>query len=64
LVTLPVAALAIVALVSGSQPIGWAALAVALVLGVAVALGGASIGGRILDSSGAAMLARLRLIRG
>ena len=59
----PVSALAIVALVAGIPAVGWAALAVALVLGSAVTLGGVVVGGRVLDASGPAVLARLRLIR-
>ena len=63
LFTLPVAALAVVALVVGTPVLGWAALTVALILGAAVAFGGIVLGGRVLDSSGPAVLARLRLIR-
>ncbi|HWH26209.1 MAG TPA: transporter, partial [Pseudolysinimonas sp.] len=59
----PSAALAVTALVLGNPLLGWLALAAALVLGTAIAWGGVVLGGRILDSSGAALLARLRLIR-
>ena len=60
---LPVTALAVVALVTDIPLLGWLALVVALLLGGGVAVGGAVIGGRILDASGPAVLARLRLIR-
>jgi ABC-2 type transport system permease protein len=60
---LPVTALAIAAIATGIPLLGWAALVVALVLGAGVAFGGAVIGGRVLDASGPAVLARLRLIR-
>ena len=60
---LPVSALAIVALVTGIPALGWVALAVALVLGSAVAFAGVVVGGRVLDASAPAVLARLRLIR-
>ena len=63
LLAVPVAALAIAALVAGTPLLGWAALSVALVLGGAVALGGIVLGGRVLDGSGPAVLARLRLVR-
>ena len=63
LIALPVTAVAIFALVSGIPLLGWIALAVALVLGSAVCLAGAVIGGRVLDAFGPAVLARLRLIR-
>jgi len=63
LLTAPVGVLAVIALVTGIPLLGWLALVVALVLGAAVALGGAVLGGRVLDSSGPAVLARLRLIR-
>lgn len=60
---LPVAAVAIVAIVTGIPLLGWLSLVVALVLGGAVAGGGVVIGGRILDASGPEVLARLRLVR-
>jgi len=63
LLTAPVGVLAVIALATGIPLLGWLALVVALVLGAAVALGGAVLGGRVLDSSGPAVLARLRLIR-
>ena len=61
--TLPIAAVSIVALVIGSALLGWVALLAGLVLGAGVAFGGAVLGGRMLDASGPAVLARLRLIR-
>jgi ABC-2 type transport system permease protein len=60
---LPVTALAVAAIVTGIPLLGWLSLIVALVLGAAVAIGGAVIGGRVLDASGPAVLARLRLFR-
>ena len=60
----PFALLAVIALATGIPLLGWLALVVALGFGAAVAIGGAVIGGRVLDSSGPAVLARLRLIRG
>ena len=62
-IALPVAALAVVALVTGIPWLGWASLVVAIVLGAAVALAGAVVGGRILDGAAPEVLARLRLIR-
>lgn len=63
LIVLPVAALAVVALVTGLPLLGWLSLVVAIVLGGGVALAGVVVGGRVLDASGPAVLARLRLIR-
>lgn len=63
LLALPSGALAIVALVTGIPVLGWLSLVVALLLGAAIALAGAVVGGRVLDSSGPAVLSRLRLIR-
>lgn len=60
---LPVTALAVAAIVTGIPLLGWLSLIVALVLGATVAIAGAIIGGRVLDASGPAVLARLRLIR-
>jgi ABC-2 type transport system permease protein len=60
---LPVIALAVIALVTGSALFGWLAFAVGILLGVGIAFGGVVYGGRILDASGPALLARLRLIR-
>jgi ABC-2 type transport system permease protein len=62
-VALPVAALAIAGLITGAALIGWIALAVGLVWGGAAAVGGILLGGRVLDASGPAVLARLRRIR-
>lgn len=61
--TAPVGAVAIVALLTQSQALGWAALVLGVVLGLAVAAGGIVLGGRVLDASGPAVLARLRLVR-
>jgi len=61
--TLPIAALAIVALVIGSALLGWLALLASLVIGGAVAFAGSVVGGRMLDASGPEVLSRLRLIR-
>jgi len=63
ILTLPVLGVAVAALVMGSAVLGWVTLVAGLVLGVGVALGGAVLGGRLLDATGPAMLARLRLIR-
>ena len=59
----PGGALAIVALAIGTPVLGWAALSVSLVIGAGVAIGGIVIGGRVLDASGPAVLARLQLVR-
>lgn len=61
--TLPVIAPAVGSLVTGIAWLGWVALVSGLGLGAAVALGGMVLGGRVLDASGPAVLARLRLIR-
>jgi ABC-2 type transport system permease protein len=61
--TLPVSALAIAALVTGVPALGWVSLLVAIALGGGVAAAGVVIGGRVLDGAGPAVLARLRLIR-
>lgn len=65
LIASPVVGLAVVALVLGQSGggFGWAALAAGVVLGAAVAAGGVVVGGRVLDASGPAVLARLRLVR-
>ena len=60
---LPVVLLAVVALLTTSAVLGWLALAAGLLLGGAIAAGGIALGGRVLDASGPAVLARLRLIR-
>ena len=59
----PVGVLALAALVTGAAGLGWAALVAGILFGVAVAAGGIVLGGRVLDASGPAVLARLRLIR-
>jgi ABC-2 type transport system permease protein len=63
ILTLPVLGVAVAALIMGSAVLGWVTLVAGLVLGVGVALGGAVLGGRLLDATGPAMLARLRLIQ-
>jgi len=60
---LPVVAIAIVAIATGSAALGWVALAIGVLLGGAVAAGGIVLGGRVLDASGPAVLARLKLVR-
>lgn len=60
---LPVIAVAIAALLLDAVALGWLALAAGIGLGVAAAVGGAVLGGRLLDAEAPAMLARLRLIR-
>jgi ABC-2 type transport system permease protein len=59
----PIVLLAVAALLTGSPGLGWAALIAGLLIGVAVTAGGIIVGGRVLDVSGPAVLARLRLIR-
>ncbi|MCU1416387.1 MAG: type transport system permease protein, partial [Schumannella sp.] len=59
----PFGTLAIAAILTGAAGLGWAALAVGVLFGLAVAAGGVVLGGRVLDASGPAVLARLRLIR-
>jgi ABC-2 type transport system permease protein len=61
--SLPIIGLAIAALVVGAPVLNWLTLAVGLVLGCGLALAGIVLGGRILDNSAPALLARLRLIR-
>ena len=63
LLAVPFAVVAIFALVLFSPLLGWLSLAIAVVWGGATLLGGVVLGGRILDVSGPAILARLRLIR-
>jgi len=60
---LPILALTIAAIIADAPALGWIALVVGLGLGSAVAVGGVVLGGRVLDASGPAMLARLRLVR-
>ena len=60
---LPILALAVAALVSTIPALGWLTLAAGLGFGLAVATGGIALGGRVLDASGHAVLARLRLVR-
>lgn len=63
LLLIPVIALAVASLLLDAAVLGWAALVGGLALGIAVALAGAVLGGRLLDAEAPAMLARLRLIR-
>jgi ABC-2 type transport system permease protein len=63
LLAVPIVALALAALTTGSDVLGWLTLTVGLVLGSGVALGGMMLGGHMLDASGPVVLARLRLIR-
>lgn len=63
LLTLPVLGLALAALTTGIDAVGWVALAVGLVAGGAVTAAGVALGGRLLDGSAPGMLARLRLAR-
>lgn len=60
---LPTVGLTIAALITGLPWLGWLAAIVGVTLGIAVLLGGVALGGRLLDSSAPALLARLRLIR-
>lgn len=60
---IPVVALAIGALLSAIPALGWFTLAAGLAFGGAVAAGWVALGGRVLDGSGHAVLARLRLVR-
>ena len=60
---LPIVAAGVAALAEGSHLLGWVALVGGLVVGSGVALGGLVLGGSVLDASGPAVLARLRLIR-
>jgi ABC-2 type transport system permease protein len=59
----PVSLIAVPALVLDSPLLGWLGLVAGLAIGTAVAAAGVVVGGRVLDGSGPAMLARLRLIR-
>ena len=63
LIASPIIALTVATVLSGSTALGWVTLFAGLILGVAVTVGGVFVGGRVLDVSGPAVLARLRLIR-
>lgn len=63
ILSLPFAALAILALALPNQLLGWLSLAIALLWGIAAVIGGALLGGRWLDAAGPTVLARLRVIR-
>jgi len=56
----PELALGIAALVIHSAPLGWLALAVAALWGAGSLVIGVRVGGRILDRTGPALLARMR----
>ncbi|MEO8093791.1 MAG: hypothetical protein ABI632_02540 [Pseudolysinimonas sp.] len=62
-IALPIVVVAVAALLTGAAALEWVALAVGLVLGLGVVVGGIVLGGRVLDVSGPSVLARLRLIR-
>mgnify|MGYP006374349355 FL=1 len=64
LVSAPAIALAVAALVTGSDALGWVALVVGVLAGGVVLVAGVVVGGRVLDESGPAVLQRLRLVRG
>jgi ABC-2 type transport system permease protein len=51
-------------LAGGDPAMGWVALAVGVVYGLAVAIAGALIGGRVFDRTAPALLARLRALNG
>ncbi len=59
-VALPELALGIAALVLHSVPLGWFSLAIGILWGAGSLVLGVRIGGRILDRSGPALLARMR----
>lgn len=61
--SLPFAAVTIAALVTGSTVMGWLGFALGILVGIVVVLSGVVLGGRWLDSSAPAVLARLRRIR-
>ena len=60
---LPILALTIAAIIADVPALGWLTLIAGTVMGAAIALGGVVIGGRVLDASGPAMLARLKIVR-
>ena len=64
LVSAPAIALAVAALVTGSDALGWVALVVGVLAGGVVLVAGVVVGGRVLDESGPAVWQRLRLVRG
>jgi ABC-2 type transport system permease protein len=57
---IPELALGVGSLVSGSAPLGWLSLAVGVVWGAATLVLGVRVGGRILDRTSPALLARMR----
>ncbi|QCB94361.1 hypothetical protein [Cellulomonas shaoxiangyii] len=56
----PTLVLTVLAVVRGSTALGWVALAVGLVLGTGLLVGGVVWGGRILDRTGPDLLGRMR----
>lgn len=60
----PALGLAVLAAVQGSVLFSWLALLAGLVLGVAVALGGVALGGRVFDRTAPTLLARIRTTSG
>lgn len=64
LLALPAVITAIVAAVTGNEVLPWVALAVGLVVGSAVLVGGVLIGGKVFDRSGPLLLQRLKALKG
>lgn len=62
--TAPALALAIVAALTGVALWSWLALAVGLLLGAGLAVGGVALGGRVFDRTGPLLLARVRATAG
>jgi ABC-2 type transport system permease protein len=60
---LPAVVLTVVALVTHIGWLGWVAGVAGVLIGAGVLVAGVVLGGRVLDRSGAVLLARLRLIR-
>jgi ABC-2 type transport system permease protein len=59
----PIVALGVASLLTGAELLGWVTLAAGVVFGGALGAAGVLLGGRVLDASGPAVLARLRLVR-
>ena len=62
--TAPALALAIVAALTGVALWSWLALAVGLLLGAGLAVGGVALGGRVFDRTGPLLLVRVRATAG
>lgn len=62
--TAPALVLAVVAAAGGGALWSWLALAIGLLIGAGVALGGIALGGRQFDRTGALLLARVRVTSG